>query len=164
MLDETRLGFLTDFGRLPPRLPHAVSLQRVPQLHQERTPVRHGVCSPAPSALYAVCRARTNVRAHVPQFWTPHSGRTFLPSATAALGIDKSERDYLGGLVSTGQRHVCKSKTSHQKLAEVSSQGTPTPVKRPSRRRRNFGSIGRIPHGTSSPTSSSVSIPGHNQF
>ena len=31
------------------------------------------------------------------QFWTPHSGRTFMPSATAALGIEKGERNYLGG-------------------------------------------------------------------
>ena len=31
------------------------------------------------------------------RFWTPHSGRTFLPSATAALGFPKSERDFLGG-------------------------------------------------------------------
>ena len=31
------------------------------------------------------------------RFWTPHSGRTFLPSGTAALGFPKSERDFLGG-------------------------------------------------------------------
>ena len=31
------------------------------------------------------------------RFWTPHSGRTLLPSATAALGFSKSERDFLGG-------------------------------------------------------------------
>ena len=36
-------------------------------------------------------------------FWTPHSGRTFLPSATTALGYPKTDRDYLGGLVSAGQ-------------------------------------------------------------
>ena len=34
---------------------------------------------------------------HIAKFWTPHSGRTFMPSATAALGVDKGERDYLGG-------------------------------------------------------------------
>ena len=31
------------------------------------------------------------------RFRTPHSGLTFLPSATAALGFPKSERDFLGG-------------------------------------------------------------------
>ena len=31
------------------------------------------------------------------RFWTPHSGRTFLPSSTAASGFPKSERDFLGG-------------------------------------------------------------------
>ena len=30
-------------------------------------------------------------------FWTPHSGRSFLPSCTAALGFPKEERDNLGG-------------------------------------------------------------------
>ena len=30
-------------------------------------------------------------------FWTPHSSRTFMPSATSALGFPKSDRDYLGG-------------------------------------------------------------------
>ena len=35
---------------------------------------------------------------HMPQFWTLHSGRAFLPSATAAaVGCDKAERDFLGG-------------------------------------------------------------------
>ena len=29
-------------------------------------------------------------------FWTPHSGRTFLPSVTTALGYPKTNRDYLG--------------------------------------------------------------------
>ena len=30
-------------------------------------------------------------------FWTPHSGRSFLPSCTQALGFPKEERDFLGG-------------------------------------------------------------------
>ena len=30
-------------------------------------------------------------------FWTPHSSRAFLPSATAALGVPKEQRDNLGG-------------------------------------------------------------------
>ena len=30
-------------------------------------------------------------------FWTPHSGRAFLPRATTALGYPKTDRDYLGG-------------------------------------------------------------------
>ena len=31
------------------------------------------------------------------RFWTPHSNRTFVPSATAFLGVEKSVRDFLGG-------------------------------------------------------------------
>ena len=37
---------------------------------------------------------------HIPgttQFWTLHSGRAFLPSATALVGFEKSDRDFLGG-------------------------------------------------------------------
>ena len=32
----------------------------------------------------------------------PHSGRTFMPSATAALGIEKGGRDFLGGWSAQG--------------------------------------------------------------
>ena len=35
-------------------------------------------------------------------FWTPHSGRAFLPSATTALGYPKADRDYLGGWSAQG--------------------------------------------------------------
>ena len=31
------------------------------------------------------------------RFWTPHSNRNFMPSATATLGFEKSVRDFLGG-------------------------------------------------------------------
>ena len=33
----------------------------------------------------------------VAHFWTPHSGRSFMPSCAAALGFEKSQRDFLGG-------------------------------------------------------------------
>ena len=33
----------------------------------------------------------------VTSFWTPHSGRSFLPSCCAALDFTEEERDYLGG-------------------------------------------------------------------
>ena len=35
------------------------------------------------------------------QLWTPHSGRAFLPSATAS-GFEKSDRDFLGGWAAQG--------------------------------------------------------------
>ena len=35
--------------------------------------------------------------AEATEIWTPHSGRSFLPCCTAALGFPKKERDYLGG-------------------------------------------------------------------
>ena len=43
-------------------------------------------------------------------FWTPHSSRTFMPSATSALGFPKSDRDCLRGwaarMVSREQRSL----------------------------------------------------------
>ena len=33
----------------------------------------------------------------VAHFWTPHSGRSFMPSCAAVLGFEKSQRDFLGG-------------------------------------------------------------------
>ena len=35
-------------------------------------------------------------------FWTPHSGRTFMPSCSAALNFEKSDRDFLGGWSAQG--------------------------------------------------------------
>ena len=40
----------------------------------------------------------------VTSFWTPHSGRSFLPGCCAALEFIKEERDYLEGVVSPGKR------------------------------------------------------------
>ena len=52
---------------------------------------------------------------HIPgttQFWTPHSGRAFLPSATALLGFEKSDRDFLGGWAAQGSdRYARVSRT-----------------------------------------------------
>ena len=40
-----------------------------------------------------------NVSLHlvVAHCWTPHSGRSFLPTCTASLGVDKTSRDFFGG-------------------------------------------------------------------
>ena len=39
---------------------------------------------------------KNNFPVPVTSFWTPHSGRSFLPSCCAALDFSKEERDYLG--------------------------------------------------------------------
>ena len=36
-------------------------------------------------------------RQRVAQYWTPHSGRNFLVSAAAAVGVSKLGREMLGG-------------------------------------------------------------------
>ena len=38
-----------------------------------------------------------SIPASVAHYWTPHSGRAFLPSYTAALKVEKTTRDFLGG-------------------------------------------------------------------
>ena len=68
----------------------------------------------------------------VASFWTPHSARTFLPSATAALGVPMEQRDYLGGWVAQGSdnysRVAARMFSNLQKLvisARQSSSGDP---------------------------------------
>ena len=40
----------------------------------------------------------------IAHFWTPHSGRAFMPSSTVVLGFSEEERNFLGG-VQTIQKH-----------------------------------------------------------
>ena len=68
----------------------------------------------------------------VASFWTPHSARTFLPSATAALGVPKEQRDNLGGWGTQGSdnysRVAARMFSNLQKLvisARQSSSGDP---------------------------------------
>ena len=41
--------------------------------------------------------ADVKIQPAIAHFWTPHSGRAFMPSSTAALGFCKEERNFLGG-------------------------------------------------------------------
>ena len=70
-------------------------------------------------------------RQRVAQYWTTHSGRNFVKSAAAALGVQKSVRDMLGGWGGAGKRslHSCLEELhrSHPaaglfNLADCSSQ------------------------------------------
>ena len=59
-------------------------------------------------------------------FWTPHSARSFLPSATAALGVPKDQKNYLGGWSAQGSdsytRVAARMITNLQKLVIKASQ------------------------------------------
>ena len=61
-------------------------------------------------------------------FWTPHSARSFLPSATAALGVPKDQRDYLGGWSAQRSdsytRVAARMITNLQKLVIRARQGS----------------------------------------
>ena len=65
-------------------------------------------------------------------FWTPHSARSFLPSATAALGERARNR----------QLHQSRSTDDH-KSPKARHQGPPRLNRRPIRRSRNFQAVGR---------------------
>ena len=59
-------------------------------------------------------------------FWTPHSGRAFLPSATTALGYPKTDRDYLGGWSAQGSdryARVSVLRITNMQRAVVSAWG-----------------------------------------
>ena len=61
-------------------------------------------------------------------FWAPHSGRTFPPSATTALGYPKADRDCLGGWSAQGSdRYVRVSvlRITNMQCAVVSTLGKP---------------------------------------
>ena len=64
----------------------------------------------------------------VASFWTPHSARAFLPSATAALGVPKEQRDYLGGWSAQGSdnysRVAARMISNLQKLVISSRQSS----------------------------------------
>ena len=52
--------------------------------------------------------------------WTPHSGRSFLLTCTASLGVEKSSRDFLGGWNAQGSERYVRV----AKLREINMQIT----------------------------------------
>ena len=52
-------------------------------------------------------------------YYTPHSGRNFLPSATAVLGFSKSDRDVLGGWSAEGSERY--TRTAKYRIAQMQS-------------------------------------------
>ena len=68
-------------------------------------------------------KGATVLTAEATMFWTPHSGRSFLPSCTQALGFPKEERDFLGGW-SPRERHLREDgEAPHLFDAEVCFEG-----------------------------------------
>ena len=52
-------------------------------------------------------------------YYTPHSGRNFMPSGTAVLGFSKADRDILGGWSAEGSERY--TKTAKFKIAQMQS-------------------------------------------
>ena len=50
----------------------------------------------------------TLFRFRVIHYWTPHSGRNFMPSATGALGFSRQDRDVLGGWSAEGSERYTR--------------------------------------------------------
>ena len=91
------------------------------QIRCELAPFKRDYLLPAPAGAYDSClrtelryalgyaiqnrllarlvddKCATVLTAEATMFWTPHSGRSFLPSCTQALGFPKDERDFLSG-------------------------------------------------------------------
>ena len=73
------------------------------------------------TATYRGLRIFENSTGH---YYTPHSGRNFMPSAASVLGFTKSERDVLGGWAADGsQRYTrtAKYKISQMQMAVAST-------------------------------------------
>ena len=121
VMAQHRLGSPEKSRTLSKRLSFASSFFQLQRLSSERTQV--------PSLRFADQNSLTRSAA---SFWTPHSARTFLPSTTAALGVPKEQRDYLGGWSAQGSdnysRVAARMFSNLQKLviiARQSSSGDP---------------------------------------
>ena len=63
-----------------------------------------------------ICRASTG------HYYTPHSGRNFMPSATAVLGFCKSDWDILGGWSEGSERYSRAAKYNITNVQKAASQ------------------------------------------
>ena len=84
------------------------------------------------TATYRGLRIFGNSTGH---YYTPHSGRNFMPSAAAVLGFAKTERDILGGWAADGsQRYTrtAKYKIGQMQIAVASTFKNPDPDPRTS--------------------------------
>ena len=66
------------------------------------------------TATYRGWRVFGNSTGH---YYTPHSGRNFMPSAAAVLGFAKAERDILGGWAADGSQRY--TRTAKYKIAQM---------------------------------------------
>ena len=94
VMAQHRLGSPEKSRRHSKRLSFASSFFQLQRLSSERTQVRHRLSDAEQSS---VIPASDTIRSFI-----PHSARAFLPSATAALGVPKEQRDYLGGWSAQG--------------------------------------------------------------
>ena len=86
-------------GPIPKRLSPSSPSWSIRQLSADGAQVRPGLRH-SESSVGELGRQHKGAKvltAEATLFWTPRSGRSFLPSCTAALGFPKEERDNLGG-------------------------------------------------------------------
>ena len=75
-------------------------------------------------------------------FWSPHSARSFLPSATAGLGVPKDQKRLPRRVERARQRQLHQSSsTDDHKSPETRHQGKPRPSRRPLCRGRNLQAV-----------------------
>ena len=91
------------------------------------TPLKTGSCH------VATCGAGRLFQHPTTKHWTPHSGRCFMPSATAVLKYEKSERDFFGGWSAKGSdvyARVARLRIANLPRAVVSAlqSSSPDPI------------------------------------
>ena len=111
-----RLGFEARESRFSERLSAPQPNDKQPRMPPEGYPVRDWDATQT-KLFWGLRVAGEQLFSHkAATFWTPHSGRNFLPSAAMALDIYKSDRDVLGGWAaqqSDTYSRVSKSRVAH---------------------------------------------------
>ena len=77
---------------------------------------------------FATHRGQRIFRTSSRHYFTPHSGRNFMPTATAVLNFSRSDRDMLGGWLAEGSERY--SRAAKFKIMSMQQAVSPTFKKR----------------------------------
>ena len=116
LLAQYRLVPAEKSGRLPKGFSTPSASFKLHRMSAQRAALRHWLRDAEQGFVFPQVQRPAVTRTSA-SFWSPHSARSFLPSATAALGVPKDQRDYLGGW-------AARMITNLQKLVMRASQGT----------------------------------------
>ena len=96
------------------------TLQQLPRLQDKGTEVLCTAFAVQTQTIsLASCRGLKIFQGSTGHYYTPHSGRKFMPSGTAVLGFSKVDRDILGGWSAEGSERF--TRTAKFKIAQMQS-------------------------------------------